>query len=363
MVQVRQGEELEEGFQEALIRILPVDWQVAVRTEARASDSRADAYLGLTSPRGEQIEACVEFRSRAEPAEVARLVPWLQRCGSAVLVAPELGPRAREILNRAGISWLEPDGDCRIALGSLFIERLSRVPRRRRAGAPGTRYVADLFSGGPLRVVRWLLIEPQRRWTLEDMAARSGLTLGFVSRVFKTLARDAYMDRARGDNRVRDRDALLDAWASAPSPKDAVSERVATVSSTENLVQMIRGASAQLPYAITAEAAADRIAPFARYSRVEMYVTDLAGWDRSLGLTAVPRGGNLVLIKPFDAGVFDGAFDCDELRLVSRPQLYVDLVRRGGAAADAAAFMRERGELWPQQTPATIPPRSSRPIA
>lgn len=348
MVQIRQSDELEQAFREALGGILPAGWRMALRPEEPETDPRADAYLDLTSPTGERTGACVEFKARAEPSEVVRLVPWLQQCGPAILVSPEFGPRAREILSGAGISWLEPDGDCRIALGSLFIERLTRGPRRRPAGAPETRYVADLFSGGPLRVVRSLLIEPHLSWTLEDMADRTGLTLGFVSRVFKTLARDAYMDRARGDNRVRDRDALLDAWASAPSPKDSVTERVATVSSTENLIQMIRDASVQRLYAITAEAAADRIAPFARYSRVEMYVDDVAGWDRELGLTAVPRGGNLVLIKSSDTGVFDGAFERNGLQLVSRPQLYVDLVRRGGAAAEAAAFMRERGELWPQ---------------
>lgn len=348
MVQVAQRDELEQAFREALGKMLPEGWRMALRREGRVGDVRADAYVGLTSPTGERISACVEFKARAEPAEVVRLVPWLQRCGSAVLVAPELGPRTRDILNKAGISWLEPEGDCRIALGSLFIERLTRGPRRRPAAAPDTRFVAGLFSGGPLRVVRWLLIEPQRSWALEDMADRTGLTLGFVSRVFKTLARDAYMDRARGANRVRDRDALLDAWAAAPRPKDAVSERVVTVSGTENLLQVIRDSSTTTRYAITAEAAADRIAPFARYSRVEMYSDDVAGWDQSLGLTPVPRGGNLVLIQSTDAGVFDGAFERDGLQLVSRPQLYVDLVRRGGAAAEAAVFMRERGELWPQ---------------
>ncbi|MGH2489274.1 MAG: hypothetical protein ACRDFR_06640 [Candidatus Limnocylindria bacterium] len=348
MVQVRLEKELQQGFRDALTGILPVGWRMALRSEDRTSDFPADAYLDLTSPGGEHVEACVEFKVRAEPAEVVRLVPWLQRCGSAILVAPELGSRTREILSGAGISWLEPDGDCRIALGSLFIERLTRGPRRRKAGDQDTRYVADLFSGGPLRVVRWLLIEPQRSWTLEDMADRTGLTVGFVSRVFKTLARDAYMDRARGDNRVRDRDALLDAWALAHGAKDAVSERVATVPSTEGILKMIGDSSTTTRYAITAEAAADRIAPFARYIRVEMYVDDVASWDRALGLTAVPRGGNLVLIQPSEAGVFDGAFERDGLQLVSRPQLYVDLVRRGGAAADAAAFVRERGELWPQ---------------
>ncbi len=74
---------------------------------------------------------------------------------------------------------------------------------------------------------------------------------------------------------------------------------------------------------------------------------DVQAWDARLGLTPVPRGGNVVLLTPADAGVFDGTLARDGVVLVSRPQLYIDLMRRGGAAAEAAAFLRERGELWP----------------
>lgn len=49
-----------------------------------------------------------------------------------------------------------------------------------------------------------------------------------------------------------------------------------------------------------------------------------------------------------DRGIFDGSFTRDGVPLVSRPQLYVDLKRRSGAAAESAAFLRERGELWPR---------------
>lgn len=346
MVELTEEQDLIQGLESTLASVLPRGWQAKV-ARTPAVDG-ADAALEVLSPVGSRVTACVEVKSRAEPAQLMREVSWLQRCESALVVAPRLSTRAREILNEAGISWLEPDGDCRIAMGGLFIERLGLGQARSRRGAKGTRYVANLYAGGPLRVVRWLLIEPERSWTIEDMADRTGLTLGFVSRVFKTLARDAYMDRARSANRVRDRAALLDAWTSAPSPKGAVSERVATVPGTENLLQMIRSSSITSRYAITAEAAADRVAPFARYSRVEMYVDDVTGWGQSLGLTPVPRGGNLLLIMSSDVGVFDGAFERDGLQLVSRPQLYVDLMRRGGAAAEAAAFMRERGELWPQ---------------
>ncbi len=348
MVDFRDGPALERAFERAVASILPSGWAMAVQSGDASEDARVDAYIDLTAPSGERTTACVEFKARAEPAEVVRLVPWLQRCGAAILVAPVVGARTREILAGAGISWMEPDGDCRIALGSLFIERLGRRPARREADAPGTRFVADLFSGAALRIVRWLLIDPERSWTLEEMAWETGLSKGFVSRTFKTLARDAYLSRARGASSLADREGLLGAWAAAPAPSIAAAERVALAGGAEAVLRAIAGATDLGRYAITAEAAAERVAPYARFSRVEAYVEDAAAWDKVLSLTPVPRGGNVILFANPDRGVFDGMEERDGLVLVSRPQLYVDLVRRGGAAAEAAAFLRERGELWPR---------------
>ena len=79
--------------------------------------------------------------------------------------------------------------------------------------------------------------------------------------------------------------------------------------------------------------------------------TCLAGMRNSVSF-AVPRGGNLVLIRPADRGVFDGSFTRDGVTVVRRPQLYVDLKRRGGSA-----------ELWRRWTLATTRHRSLRPSA
>ncbi len=348
MAQPVTERDLRQSLEAGLQKTLPAGWQARFSPGSRPDDLQIDGVLDLVAPTGERSQARVEFKARLEPAQLVRELPWLTKSAVSLVVAPRISARARSLLNEAGVSWYVPDGDYRIAVGGLFIERLVGQSKRRSAGAPDTRFVADLFAGGALRVVRWLLIEPGRSWSIAEMAERSGLTLGFVSRTFKTLARDAYIKRARSATRLADRDALLDGWAAAPAPGDLTFERVATVQGPEALLRIIRAFTAPRPYAITAEAGADKIAPFARFSRVEMYVDDPAGWDRALGLTAVPRGGNLVLIKPVNAGVFDGSFERDGVSLTSRPQLYVDLVRRGGAAAEAAAFMRERGDLWPQ---------------
>ena len=123
---------------------------------------------------------------------------------------------------------------------------------------------------------------------------------------------------------------LTGAWAAAPAPGDAVLERVATIGGPDAILRAISAMDDPPRYAITAEAAADRLAPFTRFARVELYVTDATPWDEAL-LTSVARGGNVILIRPTDGGALDGSFERDGVTLASRPQLYVDLVRRGGA--------------------------------
>lgn len=348
MAQLVTGRNLRTSLQAGLQETLPAGWRVAFSPERPSNDQEIDGVLDLVAPTGESSQARVEFKARLEPAQLVRELPWLTKSAASLVVAPRISARARNLLNEAGVSWYEPNGDYRIAIGGLFIERVVEQSKRRSAETSNPRFVADPFAGGALKVVRWLLIDPGRSWSIAQMAERTGLTLGFVSRTFTTLARDAYLERVRSATRLTDRNALLDAWAAAPTPKDSAFERVATAEGPEALLRTIRALTAPPPYAITAETAAERIAPFARFSRVEMYVDDVEGWDRALGLTAVPRGGNLVLIKAVDSGVFDGSFERDGVLLTSRPQLYVDLVRRGGAAAEAATIMRERGELWPQ---------------
>jgi hypothetical protein len=348
-----------EHFQKALEEILPPDWRWRLRIQERPSD--ADALLDLSDPLGGSTQLRVELKSRFFPSDVVRQLQWYKERGPWLLASPVVGPRARQLLADEGISWIELGSrECLIALGTLRIERL---PARRgsvrvtgggtiraagTASDLGRRYVADLFSGKALRIVRWLLIDPEREWTLDEMVAAASASPGFVSRTFATLERDAYMERGRGANRVRDADALLAAWAAAPPPPDRTMSRVSLLPTPQAVLDVIRELAGAPRYALTAEAAAEQVAPFARFSRVEMYVDETEPWERALDLTPVPRGGNVDLIVPADIGVFDGSLRAGELSLVSRPQLYVDLKRRAGPASEAADFLRERGAIWPQ---------------
>lgn len=332
-------------LESSLRAILPFGWQVQV--EASAKPDELDGRIEFVSPTGERTFAAVEAKPRLEPWMLLRELPWLEQRAPVIVVAPSISKRARSLLEQARVGWLEPGGDARIAIGGLLIDRLGTGGRRR---APSqTRYVADLFAGGALRIVRWLLIDPRQSWSVAEMALRAGVTEGFVSRTFTTLARDAYVERARRATRPRDPDGLLDAWAASKPQPERVREAVSLLGGPEAVLRRIPEARPSADYALTAEAAADRVSPYARYNRVELYVNDLAApWDQLLELTTVPRGGNVVLRMSTDRGVFDGAFESGGLRLVSGPQLYVDLVRVGGAGEEAAAMLRQRNLVWPQ---------------
>lgn len=330
-------------------RSLPRGWEwrlsQAGPTQGR---SRFDAVLTLISPGGRKSNLPVELKGRALPAEIARelAVPSQRRL---LLSAPRISERARRLLQEAGVSWLELEsGDCRIEADDLFIERLvGSASGRWRPEEARQRYVADLFSGSALRIVRRLLIEPERTWKLVDMAGLADVTPAFVSRVFATLERDAYLSKERGATRLKDREALLDAWTAAPAPRERRFERVFVQPGILSLLPVRPAGPVSDPdYALTAEVAAEQIAPFASWRTIEMYVRDVKTWDDRLRLQSVPRGGNHVLIVSSDPGIFDGAF-AQGLVLASRPQVYVDLKRRGGAAGEAADFLRKRGELWP----------------
>jgi hypothetical protein len=87
--------ELAGAFEEALRSLLPPNWGMSLDLGNGSGKTRADGYLDLTPPVGDRIRACIELKTRAEPSEVVRLVPWLQGCGPAILVAPLIGARAR----------------------------------------------------------------------------------------------------------------------------------------------------------------------------------------------------------------------------------------------------------------------------
>ena len=95
-------------------------------------------------------------------------------------------------------------------------------------------------------------------------------------------------------------------------------------------------------HAFTLLAGASMVAPHVRYNDVWVYVAEKDGsWGRGLDLQPVDTGGNVVLLEPYDEGVFMDLQDVKGMKVVSNVQLYVDLYNHPGRGREQAEFLRE----------------------
>jgi len=96
-------------------------------------------------------------------------------------------------------------------------------------------------------------------------------------------------------------------------------------------------------YALTGFSGAARLAPAVRYQRVTAFVNegemDLA---TSLDFKPVSSGANVILLVPYDKGVFYGTQVVDGVRIASPIQIYLDLMGFRGRGEEAAKVLLEK---------------------
>lgn len=110
-----------------------------------------------------------------------------------------------------------------------------------------------------------------------------------------------------------------------------------------DIVEILKSTAA-LPYALTTYKAESLVNHYLFPNRIELYIRagDFDSWHGLLvERGAMVGGGNLRLRWYDDQALFD-SFVVDGLKLVSMPQLMVDLLREGGVAVQAAEMMLKR---------------------
>ena len=99
----------------------------------------------------------------------------------------------------------------------------------------------------------------------------------------------------------------------------------------------------EVRYALTGFSGAARLAPAVRYQRVTAFVNegemDLA---TSLDFKPVSSGANVILLVPYDKGVFYGTQVVDGVRIASPIQIYLDLMGFRGRGEEAAKVLLEK---------------------
>lgn len=254
-----------------------------------------------------------------------------------VFIAPYVSPRGAQILKDYEIGFCDLAGNCYLAFGSVLISKTGTpnpLPARKEARA--------LFSPRASRIIRAFLSDPLRGWLQKELAQELKMSIGYLHSVIAKLLEQDYLLREWDRLYLKNRKGLLSAWAAAYQyTRNEIFEFYSArdlVEFEEVLDQYCEEKKTR--YALTLFAGARYRAPFVRYPRVHAYFEgDMNTAARELNLKPVPTGANVVLLIPYDEGVFYKLQRIQNRNIVSDVQLYMDLQSAKGRAEEQAAAL------------------------
>jgi DNA-binding Lrp family transcriptional regulator len=289
-----------------------------------------------------------EAKTSSSPGVVARAAEQLAAAtfedAIPVVVVPFMTPAGAKVAAERGLNWIDLSGNARLRDEDLYVSVQGRPNQFKSPGRPSSP-----FAPKSSRVARAILLEPSRWWLQKELAERTDLDPGRVSRIVRRLDDDELLERDSSRLRPRDPDLLLDAWA-----QDYRFDRhdIVTGHLSGSGVELARELQGRLraegvDHAFTGLPAAWAIDGFARFRLVSAYVSgDPRTAADAVGRRRHERGANVQLIGPDDRGVFDGREIVNDLLCVSAVQVYLDLGHLPERAAEAAKQLRSRGGLW-----------------
>jgi hypothetical protein len=294
---------------------------------------------GESSPREERF--VVELKRRSEPSTIRSFLEHLPRdlAHPLLMSAPRIGGRSGDLLAERRISWLDASGNYHLRMGDAVLER-SGLARPDRSSRPQRLAFAPKGS----RLVRLLLAYPERSWLTTEIAQTAGIDAGYASRTLSLLREAGYVSREKKWRLMR-ADALLEDWSSSyrfdrhdsqtffsltPRVESRMEELVEAASLTDADVAFTGSSAAALWGSLTA---GDDVVAYLRDAGSR---ADIVG---HLGLAPEPEAPNLTLVVPEDRGVFVPLELRQDIPLVSRPQIYLDLLRRSRGQSLAPDFL------------------------
>lgn len=274
--------------------------------------------------------------------------------GSDLLVSPHIPESLANDLRQAGI----PHADLN---GRLFVQKpsflLDRRPGDIRFRNPRTG--PDPFSQKASRIIRVLLSRRERSLTQEDLSNWTNVSRSIVSQVLSKLVEEEWVEQKSPSGRrtsahyqLANFDRLLDAWVAADDwrKRTAIHQFSVLSNRPEEIAANVRdlfqpkepepGTPERAKVVFTQWFAGWLRFPYTTPPVVTAYLPDKRLLD-TVPYRRVNSGGNLWLVVPEDAGVFQEAQDWKGFLLASDVQIYLDLLQVGQRGPDQAAELRK----------------------
>lgn len=268
-----------------------------------------------------------------------------QSAGVPVIIAPFISDKSAQLCQENGTGYFDLAGNCHLELDTIYIDQ---------HGNPNLysskKINRSLYSPRAERILRVLLNKPGKKWGSIEMAGAANVSLGQVSNVKKILIDKEWAKMTRDGINLINPAALLDEWSVNYDFGRNITFNVYTMQTPAeaeaSLAHMCE--MEELQYALTGFSAAEKISPMVRNQKISAYVTgNITEAAGRLGWKLVESGANVLLLTPYDTGVFTDRFTVDDIYNVSNIQLYLDLLKLHGRGNEAAeAVRREIIKKW-----------------
>ena len=310
----------------------------------QSKDGRAGPDLVLRGPR---LTLIAEIKASGSAASVSaairKLEPHRTKTKHPLVVVPYMGDVGRRLCAEHRVHWVDMSGNAYIHAPPVHVHVEGKpnkfVTRGRKS---------NMFAPKASRVARQLLFNPNEPQTQCELAERTGLGEGYVSRVVRRLEDDRLIKRDRNTRAVSagDPELLLDAWDEQYdfSSHHVVRGHVPVSKIAVTLSGLYNRLAAQGDVAVTGLSAAWLIEPFAQYRLMTLYIAAPLGTEAldEIGFSETDRGANLWLVVPNDESVLEGRTKKKKLSVVHPLQCYLDLGGHPERAPAARQMLREK---------------------
>lgn len=197
-------------------------------------------------------------------------------------------------------------------------------------------------------IIRVLLTEKGTKLGLRDIASKSRVSLGMAVKVVNALASSGYLEKKRGINAVNI-ERLLKAWSYSVSINENKKIEFIAAERPQYLIKKISGLLKKEIYAFTLFSATDIVAPYVAPNKIHLYILKdkgkvISDIFRTEGIMPAEEG-NIICYLVDEAHLY-GSLDVRGVKIISLPQLYVDLFSYGGRGEEAAELILK---LWREQ--------------
>ncbi len=262
-----------------------------------------------------------------------------------VLVAPYVSEEAKRLCEAAGVGCLDLAGNVHLETRGLYMDI---------AGRPnphiGERHLRSPFQGKSEQIARTLLLQPDRQWTMRDLAKAAGVSLGLASMVTSDLAGMGAVSKSRKGVSLFNPADLLLKWAASyelrRSPFRTYRSDLSVAEIETALAVLEREGLGR--HALTLWSGAHHLLDddTTRTRQVASYWTgDFCDLEEPLGLGDSGQV-TVFVFQPYSDGVLWEATERDALIVVHPIQLYLDLGAGDERELALAERVRERLLPW-----------------